>query len=110
MTIESLFIIACASWYLSFALVKTDGPGGVFEWLREHVPHGRHGVQSMELIAPGKEKITLMHNGLLDCQICLIIWIALLLTLAPMGIVTYALAAAGLGLLLHGLTGWRISL
>jgi hypothetical protein len=100
--------IALASWFLAFALTNTHGPGGIFEWVREHVWHGRTKIEVPTSVdgkpytkwIPGK-------NGLLDCIICLIPWIALGLWLLPDGVVTWALASAGLGLAVHSSSGWR---
>jgi hypothetical protein len=103
-----LLITALAVWYVSYALSSTHGPGGVFDWLREHVWHGRRGydiISKVEADDPVYRK--LKHNGLLDCPVCLAFWAALVLLLLPMGVVTQALAVAGAAMILHGWSGWR---
>lgn len=80
-----LLIIALATWYVSYTLTSTHGPGGVFEWVRKTIP----------------------HNGLLDCPVCLAFWAALVLLLMPMGVVIQALAVAGAAMLAHSASGWR---
>lgn len=85
MTPLRLIEIALAAWYLSYAVAYTHGPFGIFNWLRIHYPLG----------------------GLTICILCLMPWIALSLWLIPDGVIVWALAAAGLGLMLHGLAGWR---
>lgn len=114
-----LLIIALATWYVAYAVTSTHGPGGVFEWIREHVPHGRtsqsspnprmHGWPEGETIPPDvmKSIVTYDHNGLLDCPVCLSFWVALILLLVPMGIVVQALAVAGAAMLAHSWSGWR---
>lgn len=101
----TLLTLACASWYVAYSLTSTHGPGGVFEWIREHVWHGR-----TKAIKPTEnEGGTTFHNGLLDCPVCLSIWVALILvtiTLQRVDLVQ-ALAVAGAAMLLHGLAGWR---
>lgn len=109
-----LLLIALATWYVSFALASTHGPGGVFEWVREHVWHGRRGqtgtgviydpdTKGSKIIAPSEK----LHNGLLDCPVCLAFWVALILLLVPMGVVVQALAVAGAAMLAHSASGWR---
>ena len=105
-----LLIITFASWYLAYSITSTHGPGGVFDWLREHVWHGRHGKTLVHLTsAAGTTPPELLpsKNGLLDCPVCLSFWVALLLLIAPMGVVTQALGVAGAAMILHGWSGWR---
>ena len=106
-----LLITALATWYVAYSLTSTHGPSGVFDWIREHVWHGRSWYNNAGLtdargaiIAVERQQ---MHNGLLDCPVCLAFWAALLLLLVPMGIVVQALAVAGAAMLLHGFAGWR---
>lgn len=82
-----LLIVAFASWYLAYAVTSTHGPFNVFERIR---------------------KVTTL-GGLLTCPICLAFWAALVLLIAPMGIVTQALAAAGFAMILHSWSGWRFA-
>lgn len=80
-----LLIIALATWYVAYAVTSTHGPFNAFERVR---------------------KVTTL-GGLLTCPVCLAFWAGLILLLAPMGIVTQALAVAGAAMLLHGFAGWR---
>ncbi len=85
MTPFRLIEVALAAWYIAFVISVTLGPFHVFEWIRRHLPLG----------------------GLMECIICLSPWIALALWLVPDGVIVWAFAAAGLGLLLHSISGWR---
>jgi hypothetical protein len=106
--ILDLVLIALATWYVSYALTSTHGPGGIFAWVRENVWHGRHGYDTTAPdIATATGVARTKHNGLLDCPVCLAFWAALILLLVPMGIVVQALALAGAAMLMHGLAGWR---
>lgn len=116
---SDLVIIVLATWYVSYVLTSSHGPGGIFEWIREHVWHGRtkrasinpdmHGWPEGKPIPLDMPKwvYTFDKNGLLDCPICLAFWAALVLLIMPMGIVTQALAVAGAAMILHGFSGWR---
>lgn len=110
MILERLLLIGLATWYISYALTSTHGPGGLFEWVREHVPHGRHGFDDAKFNSNTGTALSPplpLKNGLLDCPICLAVWVALILWFLPDGIVLWALAGAGLAMLLHGYSGWR---
>lgn len=85
MTPFRLVEIALAAWYLAFAISTSSGPFHIFEAVRKYLPLG----------------------GLTSCIICLAPWMALVLWLVPDGVIVWAFAAAGLGLLAHGLAGWR---
>lgn len=109
-----LLIVMLATWYVSFALTSTHGPGGVFEWVRGHVWHGRsvrHIPAYDRVMEDGKivheSPKDWNHDGLLDCPVCLAFWVALILLLVPMGIVVQALAVAGAAMLAHSWSGWR---
>lgn len=99
-----LVILALATWYAAFAVTSTHGPGGVFDWVREHVWHGRRGV----MLAEHGQTLP-AHNGLLDCPICLAFWVALILVTVTIGHVdlVQTLAVAGLAMLAHSASGWR---
>lgn len=119
MSLTDLLIIAASTWYVAYTLTSSDGPFQVFAWLREHLPHGReavgHAPPEVVNIPEGqsipehlrKTIYEYRHNGLLDCPLCLSIWVALVFVLAPVGWLTYAFATAGVAMLLHGYTGWR---
>lgn len=108
-----LVILALATWYAAYAVTSTHGPGGVFDWVREHVWHGRHGVDTstkfdsntgVALSTPPP-----LRNGLLDCPICLAFWVALILVTVTLGHIdlVQTLAVAGLAMLAHSASGWR---
>lgn len=113
-----LILIGLATWYVAYAVTSTHGPGGIFEWVRENVWHGRRGklIVTQNLYRKGIENPPepvqvelpeVAKNGLLDCPVCLAFWAALILLLVPMGVVVQALALAGAAMLMHGLSGWR---
>lgn len=83
--VYNLFITAAASWYIAYVATSTHGPFGVFEQLRTRLPLG----------------------GLTACVICLIFWIALGIGYLQGLTIIESIAAAGIGLFLHGYTGWR---
>lgn len=82
-----LLIVTFASWYLAYAVTSTHGPFAVFERIR---------------------KVTTL-GGLLTCPVCLSVWVALILLLLPMGVVTQAFGVAGAAMILHGWSGWRFA-
>ncbi len=84
---SDLVIAAFAAWYVAYAVTSTHGPFNVFERIR---------------------KITTL-GGLLACPVCLAFWAALALLIAPMGVVTQALAVAGAAMILHSWSGWRFA-
>jgi hypothetical protein len=106
-TIETLVILALATWYTAYALSSTHGPGGVFDWIREHVWHGR--TSKRVDVGERGNRWEPQKNGLLDCPVCLAFWVALLLvtvTIRHVDIVQ-TLAVAGLAMILHSWSGWR---
>lgn len=88
MTPFELLTFSAATWYIAYAVTTTDGPFHIFEKLRKHAPMG----------------------GLTTCIICLSIWVAIVLRVIGLNIVTDALAIAGVALMLHSFTGWRIDM
>lgn len=98
-------------WYIAHAVTATHGPLGIFEWMREKLPHGRQGYLVLTAGETGIEITPPVprHNGLLDCIICFAPWAALGLLLIPFKKVRDVLALAGGALLLHSFTGWRFS-
>lgn len=52
-----LLLLILATWRLTSLLVQEAGPFRVFQWMREHIPHG----------------------GLLECVWCCSVWCAALL-------------------------------
>lgn len=86
MTLLDFIALALFAWYASYVLIKTSGPFDVFTRVR---------------------KITTM-GGLLACQYCLIVWMALLgyvILVSPVAPIAYVSAAAGAGMLAHRWTG-----
>jgi O-antigen ligase len=86
MTLPDLLILALFAWYVSYVLIKTDGPFKIFSRLRAVTTLG----------------------GLLACIWCLIIWIGLiayLLYLSPFREIVYVGAIAGAGMMMHRYTG-----
>lgn len=106
-----LLIIALATWYVSYAVTSTHGPGNIFEWVREKAWHGRTSYANAARVSSKGEVIEVdrrqIKNGLLDCPVCLAFWVALILLLVPMGVVVQALAVAGAAMLAHSWSGWR---
>ena len=99
-------------WYIAYAVTATDGPRGIFEWMREKLPHGRHGAPTFArgVLSDGTEYETdkiYPANGLLDCIICFAPWVALALLTVQVDVIRDVLALAGGALLLHSFTGWR---
>jgi hypothetical protein len=119
MTISDLLIRIAAVWYISYCLVSTQGPVGVFLRLRNWRGgrwHGRRayavysggGVRSADAQPENTQVLrkTELH-GLLDCQVCLAVWVALIVMLVPAGVLLDALGVAGVGLWVHSYSGWR---
>lgn len=97
-------------WYIAHAVTATHGPLGVFEWMREKLPHGRRKHVHWTLAKdPAKELMSdyKVYPGLLDCIICFAPWVALGLLLVQVDVLRDVLAIAGGALLLHSFTGWR---
>lgn len=97
------------TWYITHAVTATHGPLGVFEWMREKLPHGRRGYV---VLTAGETEVEItprvpQHNGLLDCIICFAPWVALGLLMLQVEVIRDVLALAGGALLLHSFTGWR---
>lgn len=88
MTPLDLILLALFAWYTSYVLIRTSGPFGLFARVR--------GVTTV--------------GGLLECQYCLVVWMAALGYLV-MGkplvpeMAVWIGAAAGLGMLGHRWTG-----
>lgn len=81
-----LLLLSLASWYVTHVLVTTSGPREVFTRLRARYPLG----------------------GLLLCEYCLIIWVAIawyIVMRSPAHDAIYPFAAAGAGMLLYRQTG-----
>lgn len=116
MTPFDLLKIILGTWYIAHAVTATHGPGGVFDWVREKLPHGRLGqkfiVASRDPVSGEMRQVNEVEfprNGLLDCIVCFAPYVALALLIAPVGVIADALAVAGGALLLHSFTGWRFT-
>jgi hypothetical protein len=113
MTIETMVILIGATWYVAYSVTSTHGPGGVFDWIRERVWHGRTRYADGATTGPAGKVISVdykyMHNGLLDCPVCLAFWVALILVSVTIGHIdiVQTLAVAGLAMLFHSASGWR---
>lgn len=83
-----LLKLAAATWAICYMISNTHGAFGMFEWLRKHMPLG----------------------GLTSCIICLSPYVALALLLIGSNVVTDAFAVAGVALLAHSYSGWRINI
>ncbi len=113
MPIVEWLYYAAAAWYLAYAITSTHGPFSIFVRVREWRGGQWHG-RTKEVVNIGIPETksyvpmdTFKKDGLLDCIICLMPWLALLLHGIGANIVTDALAIAGVALWLHGYTGWR---
>lgn len=114
MTPFELLTLAASSWYIAFVVTSTAGPLQIFYHLREWRGgwwHGRRGEPTYarwtdpDGITHETEKIY-PSNGLLDCIICLSIWVALILRLIGSNVVTDAFAIAGVALWIHAYSNW----
>lgn len=86
MSLTDLLVLAAAALYVAYAIGWSHGPGGVFAWIREHMPLG----------------------GATACPFCLSFWAALGLWLiwqTPVQPFIYVLAAAGLAAAVGTYTG-----
>jgi hypothetical protein len=83
-----LLKLAAATWLISYMISNTHGPFGFFASIREYLPLG----------------------GLTSCIICLSIWVVIGLRLLNVEAVTDAFAVAGVALMLHSFTGWRMNI
>lgn len=113
MNLQDWLYYAAAAWFVAYVVTSSAGPFGVFmrlrEW-REGRWHGRH-YQMVEMkpdqhATPMWEKQS-MRDGLLDCIICTMPYVALILRLIGANVIFDAFAIAGIALMLHGYTGWR---
>lgn len=107
MTLLDLLIYAAASWYIAFAITSTFGPFHIFERLKEWRGGRWHGRTNNGTYADKNPPPSgWNHDGLLDCIICLSIWVSLALVLIGMNIVIQAFAVAGVALWLHAYSSW----
>lgn len=112
---ELLFIVGLvsAAWYLAFA-VGMSGPFQVFDKLREWRGgrwHGRTVKPTAIGIKNGKGFVEneIQHDGLMDCIICRMPYIALMLLIAHhfnLDLLYWAFSIAGLALWAHSTFGW----
>lgn len=110
MTPFELLKLSAATWAICYMVTKTSGPFGIFEQLREFKGGRWHGRSGHWVIAMGDDNKHYTNDGLLDCIICLSIWVALALLLIGSNVVTDAFAVAGVALLAHSYSGWRINI
>lgn len=90
MTLPNVLILALATLYVVHAVVSTEGPFGLFRWLRDHT----------------RKQL----KGLFDCPVCTAFWVALMVLaiyyFVPFG--TYIVsvpAVAGAALAVRSYTG-----
>lgn len=113
-----LITLAAATWYISYAVVNTDGPFHAFSKLRNFKGgrwHGRsikQGIVDTRINSFGGTDIKtgdiVQNDGLLDCIICLSVWVAFALCmLRGHNDLIDAAAVAGLALWIHAWSGWR---
>jgi cell division protein FtsW (lipid II flippase) len=116
MTPFDLLKYAAATWAICYMVTKTHGPFGIFERLREFKGgrwHGRtvkQGIVDTRINEVGGTDMlvgdVVQENGLLDCIVCLSIWVAMALLLIGANIVTDAFAVAGVALWIHAYSSW----
>lgn len=97
--------LTCAVWIISYGLTSLDGPYGVFDMIREKLPHGRYKAKLDEL--PNQKSVTFQVGGLLDCIVCTSFWVGIALALLTGQPIVNGIGAAGLACLLHSYTGWK---
>ena len=108
--VYNLLITAACSWYIAYVVTSTHGAFGMFERLREWRGGRWHGRKSITVVSNsdgGIRQDIRITPGLLDCIVCLIFWLALLIGYLEGLTIIESIAAAGVGLFLHGFTGWR---
>lgn len=117
-----LFYYAAAAWAVSYMLTSTQGAGGMFVKLREWRKGKWHGrIYNPEYtistlsnsLVPEPDRVLggdIKYHGLLDCIICTMPWVALILHIIGVNIITDALAIAGIALWVHGFTNWRVNM
>jgi hypothetical protein len=111
MTPFDLLKYAAATWAICYMVTKTSGPLGIFERLREFKGGRWHGrtLFPTKIIMDGENSRVeneIQKDGLLDCIICLSIWVAMALLLIGPNIVTDAFAVAGVSLWVHAYSSW----
>ena len=117
MTPFELLYYAAASWAIAFMATSTDGPFGIFARAREWRSGRWHGrIQEPEMVVTTSANTSyeqtqvkggeVKYHGLLDCVICLMFWIALILHFIGVNIVTDAFAIAGIALWVHAYSSW----
>ena len=108
--LERLLITAACSWYIAYAVTSTHGAFGMFERLREWRGGRWHGRSKYPLyVVTENQPAKPIMDGLLDCIICLIFWIALIMGYLEGLTILESIAAAGIGLWFHAFAGWRFS-
>lgn len=116
MNLQDWLYYAAAAWFVAYVITSTSGPFAMFMRLREIGGgrwHGRDKSAKVVTFNPitKEEKIAYeipaTKDGLLDCIICLMPYVALALRLIGANVIFDAFAIAGIALMLHGYTGWR---
>lgn len=81
-----ILILAAATWYIAHIVTRSDGPYGVFRWLRKEFPLG----------------------GLTTCIHCAAIWVAVglwVLWQTPIAALVLPFSIAGAGLMIGSYSG-----
>ena len=108
MTLIELITYSAATWYIAYAVTSTHGPFGIFKKLREFKGGRWHGRTYEYDIRSSDPKVKMLQtDGLLDCIVCLSIWVAMALVLVTHHSILEGFAVAGVALWIHGYTGWR---
>lgn len=107
MSILGFLALALFSWRLAYMLVKEDGPGNVFGYLRriigvrEKLPGEANGRATFYGLNPVADALT--------CVYCTSVWTAALgwgLLQTPAAPLVYILAGSGLALMAHRYVGF----
>lgn len=92
MQLSDLFILALATWYTAYVIVKLSGPANIFGWLRTKTAGGKDGSV----------------GDALKCLYCTGFWVALAFVViwyTPAQPIVYPFAVIGGGIILFRYTG-----
>jgi len=109
-----LIELVAASWYIAYVLTNKGGPLNLFARAREAGGgrwHGRIDSKAIAYTNPVTKEIDFTTTqtevpGLMDCIVCMLPYVALILWLIDSPYLTIPFAIAGLGLWAHSYTGW----
>lgn len=110
MTPLDLITLAAASWYVAYVLVKTHGPMSIFERMREFKRGRWHGrTLQPDFFEDGKPRLHgngINNDGLFDCIVCTMFWVAQVAAFVTGHSILDGLAVAGIALWIHSYSGW----